>query len=178
MKHNALVLSLVALSLAAAGMASAQSQRTPPTPARAMRSQFGDISRKLLDMARDFPAEKYNYRPNKDVRSFGEVIVHLTSGNNFAVRAAKQQELHFEDWTELDASKFRDKAQIVAAFEKSVADATEALKASPDERFTRMLYPWSAVIEHAAEHYGQLVVYYRANGLVPPESRKAKPGAD
>jgi hypothetical protein len=34
------------------------------------------------------------------------------------------------------------------------------------------------VIEHAAEHYGQLVVYYRANGLVPPESRKAKPGAD
>ena len=28
--------------------------------------------------------------------------------------------------------------------------------------------------EHSGEHYGQLVVYYRANGLVPPESRPKK----
>ena len=27
-------------------------------------------------------------------------------------------------------------------------------------------------IEHSGEHYGQLVVYYRANGLVPPDSRR------
>jgi hypothetical protein len=27
-------------------------------------------------------------------------------------------------------------------------------------------------IEHSAEHYGQLVVYYRANNLVPPDSRR------
>jgi hypothetical protein len=26
--------------------------------------------------------------------------------------------------------------------------------------------------EHSAEHYGQLVVYYRANNLVPPRSRR------
>ena len=49
------------------------------------------------------------------------------------------------------------------------------LKETPEERFTKSLGPWLAVIEHAAEHYGQLVVYYRANGMVPPESRpKAK----
>ena len=29
-------------------------------------------------------------------------------------------------------------------------------------------------IEHSGEHYGQLVVYYRINGLVPPESRPKK----
>jgi hypothetical protein len=28
-----------------------------------------------------------------------------------------------------------------------------------------------ALIEHSGEHYGQLVVYYRINGMVPPESR-------
>ncbi len=27
------------------------------------------------------------------------------------------------------------------------------------------------IIEHSGEHYGQLVVYYRLAGLVPPESR-------
>ncbi|PYY18547.1 MAG: DinB family protein, partial [Acidobacteria bacterium] len=26
--------------------------------------------------------------------------------------------------------------------------------------------------EHSGEHYGQLVVYYRANSLVPPDSRR------
>ncbi|HEY7095151.1 MAG TPA: hypothetical protein VH437_00375 [Terriglobales bacterium] len=31
---------------------------------------------------------------------------------------------------------------------------------------------WMFAIEHSAEHYGQLVVYYRANGLVPPASRQ------
>lgn len=29
-------------------------------------------------------------------------------------------------------------------------------------------------IEHSAEHYGQLVVYYRLAGIVPPESRPKK----
>jgi hypothetical protein len=28
--------------------------------------------------------------------------------------------------------------------------------------------------EHSGEHYGQLVVYYRNNGMVPPESRPKK----
>ena len=28
------------------------------------------------------------------------------------------------------------------------------------------------VIEHSGEHYGQLVAYYRINGMVPPESRE------
>jgi hypothetical protein len=28
--------------------------------------------------------------------------------------------------------------------------------------------------EHSTEHFGQLVVYYRANNIVPPESRRSK----
>jgi len=31
---------------------------------------------------------------------------------------------------------------------------------------------WTSAIEHSGEHYGQLVVYYRANNLVPPDSRR------
>jgi hypothetical protein len=34
--------------------------------------------------------------------------------------------------------------------------------------------PWIGVMEHSAEHYGLLVAYYRANGLVPPASRPKK----
>ena len=42
----------------------------------------------------------------------------------------------------------------------------------PPERFHTTLAPWLAVIEHNAEHYGQLIAYYRANGVVPPSSRQ------
>jgi hypothetical protein len=48
------------------------------------------------------------------------------------------------------------------------------LKATPEDRFTKTVEPWLDVIEHAGEHYGQLVVYYRNNALVPPESRPKK----
>jgi hypothetical protein len=30
------------------------------------------------------------------------------------------------------------------------------------------------LIEHSGEHYGQLAVYYRVAGMVPPESRPKK----
>ena len=30
------------------------------------------------------------------------------------------------------------------------------------------------LLEHCGEHYGQLAVYYRGAGLVPPESRPKK----
>jgi len=30
------------------------------------------------------------------------------------------------------------------------------------------------MLEHTGEHFGQLVVYYRVNGMIPPESRPQK----
>jgi hypothetical protein len=38
-------------------------------------------------------------------------------------------------------------------------------------RISDMAY---GLIEHSGEHYGQLAVYYRIAGLVPPESRPKK----
>ena len=46
--------------------------------------------------------------------------------------------------------------------------------ATPASRYNETVQPWLSVIEHSGEHYGQLVVYYRINGLVPPESRPKK----
>ena len=33
-------------------------------------------------------------------------------------------------------------------------------------------YTWTWAVEHSGEHYGQLVGYYRANNLLPPDSRR------
>jgi len=40
------------------------------------------------------------------------------------------------------------------------------------KRLVHNSYLWMFAIEHSGEHYGQLVVYYRANNLVPPDSRR------
>ena len=62
----------------------------------------------------------------------------------------------------------------MALFEKSAADAAAVLKSWPEAKFTKTVEPWIDVTEHSGEHYGLLVAYYRANGMVPPESRSKK----
>ncbi|HEX4802305.1 MAG TPA: DinB family protein [Myxococcaceae bacterium] len=156
------------LALFSASPLFAQQQPSPPTPAVSIKRNFGSVNRRLLAMAEDFPAEKYDYRPTKDVRSFGEVIVHAMSGNVYVAKAGRGEKVK---WDELDAKNYKGKAEIVSALKKSIADADATLNALPDEQFTKTLGPWMGVIEHSAEHYGQLVVYYRLSGLVPPESR-------
>lgn len=50
------------------------------------------------------------------------------------------------------------------------------LKSLPDEALAKSVEPRLGVLEHSAEHYGLLAGYYRANGLVPQESRPRNPG--
>ena len=75
------------------------------------------------------------------------------------------------NWDELDPKDYKTKAQVVALIEKSITDAEATLKGLSDDSFAKTIEPWIGVTEHTAEHYGLLVAYYRANGLVPPESR-------
>jgi uncharacterized damage-inducible protein DinB len=152
---------------------SAMGQRQPPTPAQAINNNFTGLNQKVLEMAQDFPADKYDYRPAAGLRSFGEVVIHIASGNNYGARAGRGEQVKWDD-LEMDAKNFKSKAETVAALQKSITDATASLKATPAEQFSKTLAPWLAVIEHEAEHYGQLVVYYRVAGLVPPESRPKK----
>ena len=79
----------------------------------------------------------------------------------------------------------KTKAQVVAFVKQCVADGAEVIKKEGDKgmneavnaggpRLTLRYDLAYALIEHSGEHYGALVVYYRANGMVPPESRPKK----
>lgn len=118
-------------------------------------------------MAKDFPDDKYDFRLKPEMRTFGTVIVHIASGNVYAAKAGRGENVN---WDELDPQNYKRKAEVVALLEKSIADA-DAMKGLPDASFAKSVEPWLSVTEHSAEHYGLLVAYYRANGLVPPESR-------
>jgi hypothetical protein len=146
-------------------------QSGPQTTAQAVRGNFASINQRLLTMAKDFPADKYDFKLKPEMRTFGAVLVHVASGNVYAAKAGRGENVN---WDELDPKNYKDKAAVVALMEKSIADADATLKSLPDDSFAKTVEPWVDVTEHSAEHYGLLVAYYRANGLVPPESRPKK----
>ena len=144
-----------------------------PTP-EIVRGHFLSINRKILDMAKDFPEDKYDFRLRPEMRSFREIIVHIAGGNIYAAKAGRGENVGWDNNLELDPRNYKSKADVVAMFEKTVNDANAALQVLSDSSFVKTVDPWVDVAEHSAEHYGLLVAYYRANGIVPPASRPKK----
>lgn len=141
------------------------------TSAEQVQGHFDSVNRRILEMAKDFPSDKYNFRLKPEMRTFGAVLVHIASGNVYAAKAGRGEKVN---WDELDPKNYKTKAQVVALLEKSINDAEATLKSLPADHFHDSVEPWLSVTEHSAEHYGLLVAYYRANGLVPPASRPKK----
>jgi|SRR5581483_6074283 len=149
-----------------------QAQAPARTSAQNLKGNLDYINKKILEMAQDFPADKYNFKLKPEMRSFGEVIVHVAGGNIFAGKAGMGEKVKWDD-QEQDPKKFPTKADVVAMFKKSIDSANAAIAKNPMGPQDN-LQPYLAVIQHSSEHYGLLVAYYRANGLVPPESRPKK----
>jgi hypothetical protein len=178
MKKHVLSLSLIlALGIALCG-SPAQAQAQPaakkaPGPAAVTLRNWNDIGKKLIAMAEDWPEEKYDYRPNDQVRTFAQQLLHAAASMYFATNPALGKSAN-----DIDENPSRDtyktKAQVVAFVKKAVEDGAAAIQQTGDQGVLEHLGPWIGVIEHSGEHLGQLVVYYRNNGLVPPESRPKK----
>lgn len=140
-----------------------------------------DIARKLVDMAEDFPEDKYDWRPAPGTRSVAEQLLHAAGFVTYVAANAKGLQPSVEDPAR---ANFKSKAAIAAYVKQVYADGAKAISALSDNKLHSMidvglrsraqasLYGlWDTVVEHSGEHYGQLVVYYRLNNLVPPESR-------
>ena len=67
-----------------------------------VRGHFVSVTRRVLEMAKDFPADKYNYSLKPEMRSFGAVIVPIVSGNVYAAKAGRGENVN---WDELDPKK-------------------------------------------------------------------------
>lgn len=156
----------VGIGLLVAAAALAQDKPTP-SPAETVGSQFMRVHSRLLDTAKDFPAGKYEFRPTADMRSFREVVVHIMAGPIMATKAARGEKAQ---WVEQDPKSFPDKAAVVAMIEKVNGDLAAALKANPDA--VQKAFPlFLGLMGHSQSHFGLLPVYYRMNGIVPPQSR-------
>jgi uncharacterized damage-inducible protein DinB len=142
-----------------------------PGPEKILLQNWNGIGDRIIAMAEDWPADKYDYRPNDKVRTFGQILAHLASSNYYATNPALGKST---DGIENDPKEYKTKAELVAFVRKSFADGAAALEQGGDEAAMKNLDNWVGIIEHSGEHFGNLVTYYRNNGVVPPESRPKK----
>ena len=152
-------------------------------PSKVLLDSWNEIGRKLIAMAEDFPEDKYDFKPNPAQRSFAEQLLHAAGANYYFINPATGVKVPTGD---VKRSDYATKALVVAYVKKSFADGAALIKSKGDggmsdlcidpftnqkDRFSDLAWGF---IEHSGEHYGQLVVYYRVAGLVPPESRPKK----
>jgi uncharacterized damage-inducible protein DinB len=130
----------------------------------------------LIASAEQMPEENYGYRPTDEVRTFGQIVGHVANANYMICGAAAgesgQDRENFEERT--------TKAGLVEAIKESFeycdgVYAMDDMKAMEEFQFfgaTRTrLFALAFNASHNFEHYGNLVTYMRANGMVPPSSQ-------
>jgi len=164
---------MAALTGAPAALAQTPAPHPEPVLRDAMAGEWTGITGKLITMAEDFPESKYDFKPAEGVRTFADQLRHVAFWNLYVAKTMKGEPID-PAINELSKTEYPTKASIVAVLKSSAADAAAQMKAqeaTPSAKATRL---FNTFTEHAGEHYGQLVVYYRLNGIVPPESRPKK----
>src|SRR5580700_2835435 len=190
---NRFALARVVVTLLVAGGMGVHSQAQPqnqaPSPARSrseeMLERWNDIGNKLIAMAQDFPEDKYDFKLQKDERTFALNLLHAAALDFVLIRRISGANLgpDFGEGDNPSRDAFKTKADVVKFVQEAVADGATVIQQQGDagldntskffgNRLAHNSYIWSFAIEHSGEHYGQLVVYYRANDLVPPDSRR------
>jgi len=178
------LLAVVGLSI----LGQAQTQNQAPLPARSRADEtldrWNDIGNKLIAMAQDFPEDKYDYKLQKDQRTFALNLLHAAALDHVVIRRIAGSNIgpDFGEGDNPTRDAFKTKADVVKFVQQAIADGASVIQQQGDagldkttkwgKRLAHNSYLWTFAIEHSGEHYGQLVVYYRANNLVPPDSRR------
>jgi hypothetical protein len=154
-----------------------------PSSSQIVLAQWNEIGRKLMAMAEDFPEDKYDFKPTPAMRSFAEQLLHAAGSIEYFTGPVQGTTPGSENPSR---ATYKTKADVVAFVKKEVEDGAAVIKAKGDKGMADWITDPDSkqqihvsdlaygLIEHSGEHYGQLVVYYRLSGLVPPESRPKK----
>lgn len=146
------------------------------------------IEKQVVGAADAMPANKYSFVPEAGefagVRTFGQQVKHLAATNYILAAGALGEPAPADAGDESGPADMRMKGAIVDYLKGSFLALHRAAAAIDDGNVvianvpisplighaTRMGYVEEALI-HAYDHYGQMVIYLRMNGVVPPASR-------
>jgi uncharacterized damage-inducible protein DinB len=156
---------------------------------RALQALWTIAERQIVAAVDAMPADKFGFAPTdgefKGVRTFGQMVKHLSATNHILAAAALGEEPPTDAGDEVGPQAVRTKAEMLDYLNSSFAHLSNAIEAIGQTNVPVNTSPISPlkkgdatrsglVVEslmHAADHYGQIVEYLRMNGIVPPASR-------
>jgi uncharacterized damage-inducible protein DinB len=175
---------IIAILLGAATMAVAAENNVA---AKGYDSGIKSVEGEVVSLAKAMPADKYNFAPKggafEGVRTFAEQVKHLAAVNYLVAAAALGEKPPVDTNGEKGPDSATTRDGIVAFLEGSFAYAHKAAQsATPANEWEEIKSPFgngkttraamlNVVMWHSFDHYGQMVVYARMNGVVPPASR-------
>jgi uncharacterized damage-inducible protein DinB len=155
-----------------------------PSMAAVAKGMHAIIRRNLAEAAEAMPADAYGFKPTPAVRSFAELIGHVANGNFFFCSQAKGEKspatANYERTT-------TDKAELVKALNAALAYCDDVYNATTDATLQQSMKVAAAGgkeatrgavlvfnTTHNNEHYGNIVLYMRLKGLVPPSTARVQ----
>src|SRR5437762_12143294 len=170
------LLALCTLPLTVVPVARAQNPVTNGVRAMAQRQ-----TKNIVEAAEEMPADKYSYKPTPAQMTFGDVVAHwIKEGNNYLCSATTGMKQ--PDMDKFSGTDAKDK--LVAGLKASFKFCETALAGIQDAQLgdsidffggRKQTKGFAALITVAdwADHYSQMAIYLRLNGLLPPTAKKA-----
>jgi hypothetical protein len=155
--------------------------------AQVLDSAAGIMEKEFVPAAEAMPEDKYSFAPTsgefKGVRTFAQQVKHVAAVNYVLGAAILQEKPPAEVGGESGPEAVATKADIVKYLKASFEYAHKAIGTINEKNYlepvkspfgegsmTRLLIA-GIITSHGFDHYGQMVVYLRSNGVVPPASR-------
>lgn len=175
--------------LCASIFASAQMPSPPPakTPGDAVNSILNIVEMEFTGAAKAMPEDKYSFAPTsgefKGVRTFAQQVKHVAAANYLFASSVLGEKPPVDTGGENGPDALKTKADILKFLDdsfvylhKALASVTEKNELDTiDTPFgmkpSRLGFA-SFAPTHVMDHYGQMVVYLRMNGVVPPASQQ------
>ncbi len=163
----------------------AQNPAAPKNVADSLDYMWKMVEKDFTALADAMPEDKWSFKPTqgdfKDVRTFGEQVKHVACANEAwgkKLRGEKSLPAHCETGGPNPA---KSKAEIMEYLKQSFRMVDDGVAATNADNLLQTLSgPYagndrlevvSSALWHTTDHYGQLIVYLRMNGIVPPASR-------
>ena len=158
------------------GTGAAQAPAAPVSDA--LRSIEQRQGKNLIAAAEAMPAEKYGFKPTPAQMSVGEIVVHLSGGNDYlcskisGVPAPKRSEVAAGAPKEQLVARLRETFQFCESALAKVNDSDLSTKVPFfGDREVSRAQAMFATVEDWGDHYSQLAIYLRLNGLLPPTAK-------
>ena len=147
-----------------------------------------NLEEEFIPAAEAMPEDKFGFAPSegefKGVRTFAQQIKHVAAVNYELGAAILEQKSPVDIGEEAGPASITTKADILKYLKDSFAyvhkaiatinekNEVETVRSPFGEGKVSRLGLATSVTWHGYDHYGQMVVYLRMNGIVPPASRR------